>query len=155
MSKLHFLWTKIYFNIEMYLWRGDTCHVGTLFEVSPRHRFYCNILCEKNCCLIWQWIRYVTTVIYNVPHKTIIIHYILTNNTYFYHCHASVPQTKCDRRAMLVTFFFNILIRQSGVETRISQPFNSRTCTLINIISHLETRSLGCPNCKCIPLFLI
>ena len=41
MSKLHFLWTKIYFNIEMYLWRGDTCHVGTLFEVSPRHRFHC------------------------------------------------------------------------------------------------------------------
>ena len=36
-----FLWTKIYFNIEMYLWWGDTCHVGTLFEVSPRHRFYC------------------------------------------------------------------------------------------------------------------
>ena len=42
MSKLHFLWTKIYFNIEMYLWRGDTCHVGTLFEVSPRHRFHCS-----------------------------------------------------------------------------------------------------------------
>ena len=42
MSKSHFLWTKIYFNIEMYLWWGDTCHVGTLFEVSPRHRFYCN-----------------------------------------------------------------------------------------------------------------
>ena len=41
MSKLHFLWTKIYFNIEMYLWRGDTCHVGTLFELSPRHRFHC------------------------------------------------------------------------------------------------------------------
>ena len=41
MSKLHFLWTKMYFNIEMYLRRGDTCHVGTLIQVSPRHRFYC------------------------------------------------------------------------------------------------------------------
>ena len=44
MSKLHFLWTKIYFNIEMYLRRGDTCHVGTLFEVSPRHRFHCILI---------------------------------------------------------------------------------------------------------------
>ena len=33
-SKLHFLLTKWYFNIEMYLRRGDTCHVGTLFWVS-------------------------------------------------------------------------------------------------------------------------
>ena len=41
MSKLHFLWTKMYFNIEVYLRRGDTCHVGTLTEVSPNHRFYC------------------------------------------------------------------------------------------------------------------
>ena len=24
----------------MYLRRGDTCYVGTLIEVSPRHRFY-------------------------------------------------------------------------------------------------------------------
>ena len=36
------MWTKMYLNIEMYLRRGDTCHVGTLIEVSPHHRFYCN-----------------------------------------------------------------------------------------------------------------
>ena len=44
MSKLHFLWTKMYFNIEMYLRQGDTCHVGTLIELSPHHRFYCIVI---------------------------------------------------------------------------------------------------------------
>ena len=47
MSKLHFLWAKMYFNIEKYLWRGDTCHVGTLIEVSPSHRFYLQCPCEE------------------------------------------------------------------------------------------------------------
>ena len=56
MSKSHFLWSKIYFNIEMYLWRGDTCHVGTLFQVCPRHRFYCivNISVDKIC--VWFYV---------------------------------------------------------------------------------------------------
>ena len=26
----------------------DTCHVGTLFEVSPRHRFYCTVVSCKH-----------------------------------------------------------------------------------------------------------
>ena len=35
----------------MYLRRGDTCHVGTLTEVSPRHRFYCNMQASSDCCI--------------------------------------------------------------------------------------------------------
>ena len=31
----------------MYLQRGDTYHVGTLIEVSPRHRFYCITNCHN------------------------------------------------------------------------------------------------------------
>ena len=62
MSKLHFLWTKIYFNIEMHLRRGDTCHVGTLFEVSPRHRFHCT----QNIFSI-LWIKLFLIVNYVTP----------------------------------------------------------------------------------------
>ena len=63
MTKLHFLWTKMYLNIEMYLRWGDTCHVWTLTEVSPRHRFYyfwvyiyicdCSRL-VASCCATWR-----------------------------------------------------------------------------------------------------
>ena len=51
MSKMHFLWTKMYFSIEMYLQWGDTCHVGTLIKVSPHHRFYC---ISKIWCHFWR-----------------------------------------------------------------------------------------------------
>ena len=38
----------MYFNIEMYLRRWDTCHVGTLTVVSPHHRFYCSTRLAKS-----------------------------------------------------------------------------------------------------------
>ena len=41
MSNLHFLCAKMY--IEINVRRGDTCHVRTPTEVSPRHRFDCTV----------------------------------------------------------------------------------------------------------------
>ena len=79
MSKLHFLWTKIYFNIEMYLWSGDTCHVGTLFEVSPHHRFYCIFSYHNkyhiwNSHVIWIYTRPRATALAHLYHSIALYH---------------------------------------------------------------------------------
>ena len=43
------LWTKVYFNIELYL--RDTCHLGTPFWVSPL--IYQRLYCVRLLSLVW------------------------------------------------------------------------------------------------------